>query len=132
MTTVTPELYAAVRQVHIALVTVSVATFALRGAGVLAGAAWPARKRLRVAVVLVDTALLTAGALLWVMSGLHPGRDTWLGIKLGLLVVYVLLGTWALKRARTGASRAAFYAAALACAATMVMVARTHRPPWAW
>jgi uncharacterized membrane protein SirB2 len=127
-----PGHYTVMRQAHIGLVTVSVATFALRGLGVLLGATWPSRRRLRVAVVVIDTALLAAGVLLWVMSGLHPARDTWLGVKMGLLVVYVLLGTWALKRARTGASRAAFYVAALACAAAMVTIARTHRPPWAW
>ncbi len=121
-----------VRHAHLALVAISLATFALRGLGVLAGAAWPMQAGLRRAVVAVDTALLVAGSLLWVMLGLNPARDTWFGVKLSLLVVYVLLGTWALRRGRTAASRAAFYVAALACAATMVAVALTHRPPWAW
>lgn len=124
--------YIAVRHAHVGLVTASLATFALRGLGVLLGAAWPLRAGLRVAVVAVDTALLVAGSLLWVMLGLNPARDTWLGVKLGLLVGYVLLGTWALRRGRTTASRAAAYVAALGCAATMVAVALLHRPPWAW
>ncbi len=124
--------HAVVRNAHLALVAVSLVAFALRGLGVLAGASWPTRAVLRVAVVVVDTALLVAGSLLWVMLGLNPARDTWFGVKLSLLVVYVLLGTWALRRGRTAASRAAFYVAALACAATMVAVALTHRPPWAW
>ena len=126
------EHYAAVRHAHLGLVTVSLVAFALRGVGVLLGAAWPLRIGVRITVIAVDSALLAAGSLLWVMSGLNPARDTWLGVKLGLLVVYVLLGTWALRRGRTEASRAAAYVAALACAATMVAVAITHRPPWAW
>jgi uncharacterized membrane protein SirB2 len=124
--------YAAIRQTHVGLVALSLGMFALRGLGVLLGAAWPLHAGPRVAVVVVDTALLIAGSLLWVMLRLNPGRDTWLGVKLGLLVVYVLLGTWALRRGRSTASRAAFYLAALACAATMVAVALAHRPPWAW
>ena len=52
----------------------------------------------------------------------------WLSVKLGLLVVYVVLGSLALKRARTPRARAAFYAAALATFAFMYFVARAHHP----
>lgn len=73
------EHHAVVRDMHVALVSLSLGMFALRGLGVLLGAAWPMRTGLRVAVIVVDTALLIAGSLLWVMLGLNPGRDTWLG-----------------------------------------------------
>ena len=117
-----------VRQAHLGLVAASLTLFALRGAGVLLGRRWPMATVLRIMVVLVDTALLSAGVLLWVMLGLSPARDTWLGVKLGLLVVYVLLGTWALKRARTPASRAGFLAAACVCAGAMLSVAWSRWP----
>jgi uncharacterized membrane protein SirB2 len=117
------EFYPHVKLVHVALVAASGTLFALRGAAVLAGQAWPLRPPLRLASVAIDTALLAAGAVLWSLLSLDPLRDAWLGAKLLLLVLYVALGTLALKRAR-----AAAYAAAIACLLFMVSVAVAHHP----
>jgi uncharacterized membrane protein SirB2 len=117
------ELYPHIKLAHMALVAASGALFALRGAAVLAGQAWPLRTPLRMASVAIDTALLVAGAALWSLLSLDPLRDAWLGMKLLLLVLYVVLGTLALKRAR-----AAAYAAAIACFLFMVSVAIAHHP----
>lgn len=122
------EAYPAVRSAHIALVTASGALFALRALAVLAGARWPLKPLPRFAAVGIDTALLAAGVTLWITLGLNPARDTWLGVKLALLVVYVGLGTMALRRARGTAARLAWTAAALGCFAVMVAVARAHHP----
>jgi uncharacterized membrane protein SirB2 len=117
------ELYPQVKLAHMALVASSGTLFALRGAAVLAGQAWPLRKPLRLASVAIDTALLAAGVALWSLLSLDPVRDAWLGVKLLLLVLYVVLGTLALKRARAPA-----YAAAIACFLFMVSVALAHHP----
>ena len=120
--------YSPVRSTHLVLVLASVTLFALRGAAVLAGRRWPLHLALRVGSVVIDTLLLTAGATLWWMLGLHPLREHWLGVKLGWLVAYVVLGSLALQRARTPAGRALAYGAALACAAMMVATAVAHHP----
>ena len=122
------EHYAMLKAAHVTLVACSGALFALRGAARFAGAGWPLRAGWRVSSVLIDTALLAAGGTLWAVLGLNPLRDTWLGTKLLLLVLYVALGTVALKRAQTAAGRAAATAAALATYAFMVSVALAHRP----
>ncbi len=119
----TVEFYPHIKLAHMALVAASGTLFALRGAAVLAGQAWPLRKTLRLASVTIDSALLAAGAVLWSLLSLDPLRDAWLGMKLLLLVLYVVLGTLALKRAR-----AAAYAAAVACFLFMVSVAVAHHP----
>jgi uncharacterized membrane protein SirB2 len=62
------------------------------------------------------------------MLGLNPARDTWLGAKLALLLAYIVLGTFALRRARTWRGKAGCYVAALACAALMVSIALAHHP----
>jgi uncharacterized membrane protein SirB2 len=67
--------------------------------------------------------LLAAGAALWSLLSLDPLRDAWLGMKLLLLVFYVVLGTLALKRASAPA-----YGAAIACFLFMVSVAIAHHP----
>jgi uncharacterized membrane protein SirB2 len=123
-----------IRQAHLALVVLSGTLFALRGAGVLASARWPLHKALRIGSVVIDTLLLTAGVTLWFLLQLNPMRETWLGAKLALLVMYIMLGTWALKRARTTAGRAAFFIAALTAFATMVSIGWTRHPlgMWRW
>jgi uncharacterized membrane protein SirB2 len=121
-----------IRQAHLALVVLSGLLFALRGAGVLAGARWPLHKALRVGSVVIDTLLLLAGATLWALLQLNPLREHWLGVKLVLLVLYIVLGSWALKRAGSTAARAAFFIAALTVFATMLSIGWTRHPLGLW
>ncbi|HET9821419.1 MAG TPA: SirB2 family protein, partial [Burkholderiaceae bacterium] len=96
-------------------------------------ARWPMRGAVRAAAVAIDTLLLVAGATLWALLRLDPlARDHWLAAKLGLLVVYVALGTLALRRARRPAQRLAFLAAALLVFGTMVSVALARHPLGLW
>jgi uncharacterized membrane protein SirB2 len=126
------EHYGALRHIHLAAVGLSLGLFAARGLGVLLRRPWPLRPAVRMASVLIDTVLLAAGVSLWIALQLNPwSRDTWLGLKLVLLLLYIALGSLALKRARTPAARAVFYGLALACAAYMVGVALAHHPA-AW
>jgi uncharacterized membrane protein SirB2 len=122
------------RQGHLALVVLSGTLFAVRGLGVLAGARWPLHKVLRVGSVVIDTLLLTAGVMLWSLLQLNPMREHWLGAKLVLLVLYIVLGSWALKRAQATSARAVFFVAALTVFATMVSIGWTRHPlgMWRW
>ena len=52
----------------------------------------------------------------------------WLTVKVLLLVVYIVLGSFALKRGRTPRVRAWCYAAALVVYLFIVSVARAHDP----
>ena len=52
----------------------------------------------------------------------------WLTVKLLLLVLYVVLGSVALKRGRTRRIRTAAFAAALLTVGFLVTVARAHHP----
>ena len=117
---------------HIALVTISVGLFAARGLGVLAGQTWPMQPLWCRASMLIDTALLAAGGILWAMLQLNPLHDTWLGAKLVLLVVYIGLGTLALKRAPSRAAKAVCFLAALGCVGTMAAIAVRHNPLAGW
>jgi len=122
------DYYLPARQVHLGAVTLSLALFAARGLAVLRARPWPMRRAWRVTSVAIDTVLLGAGATLWAMLGLNPAHDRWLGAKLVLLLVYIVLGSLALKRAPTWHAKALCYAAALACVAWMVSIAIAHHP----
>src|SRR3954453_5840133 len=120
------EFYGEIKWVHIAAVICSGTLFALRGAGVLAGARWPLWAPLRYLTYAIDTVLLTAALMLVTILHQYPFVNAWLTVKVLLLVVYIVLGSLALKRARTRAARAGFYAAALAVFLFIVSVARAH------
>lgn len=120
--------YVALRHAHVGFVTASGSLFALRALAHLAGARWPLSRAARVASWIVDTALLGAGIMLWTALRIHPWEQSWLGVKLLLLLVYIGLGTMALRRARTPASRLGWTLAALGCFGFMVSVALTHDP----
>lgn len=113
---------------HIGLVGSSAALFLIRGIGVFSGRAWPMGKACRRLSVAIDTLLLLAGVTLWWLLQLNPVRDHWLGVKLVLLLVYIALGSMALKRAPSLRAKMAFFAAALLCLAFMASIAIAHHP----
>lgn len=76
----------------------------------------------------IDTALLVAGVMLWAVLSLNPSSSPWLGAKLMLLVLYIVLGSLALKRARSLEVRAASYVAAVVVYLFMVSVALARHP----
>jgi uncharacterized membrane protein SirB2 len=127
-----PELVAAIYPwllpLHITLVTLSVALFALRGLGVLAGQAWPMAGWARGLAPVIDSLLLLAGGTLWWLLQLNPTRDHWLLAKLVLLIVYIAVGTLALRRAPTRTAKALCFALALAVVGFMVGIALAHHP----
>ena len=122
------EFYPQIKWVHILAVIASGSCFALRGAGVLAGARWPMWAPLRYLTYTVDTVLLTAALMLATILHQYPFVHGWLTAKVCLLVVYIVLGSLALKRARTRRAQAWFYAAALVVFLLIVSIARAHHP----
>lgn len=122
----TTDIHAVARLTHVALVFASGGLFVVRGSAVLAGAGWAMAKPLRLSSYAIDTALLGAGLALLAMLELSPLAVPWLGVKLGLLPIYIVLGSMALKRARS--ARILWFAAAVLCYTFMISVARTRDP----
>ncbi len=126
-----PWLYPTLLRTHMLLVSLSLALFTTRGLGALLRQNWLMRRGVRMGSVTIDFLLLAAGASLWALMEHNPLHETWLASKLALLLVYVVLGSFALKRARSTGARLACLIGALLCAAAMVMIART-RDPLGW
>ncbi|NML13565.1 SirB2 family protein [Azohydromonas caseinilytica] len=122
------EHYFALKHAHMGFVYLSGSLFAVRGLGALAGARWAMLKPLRIASVLIDTLLVTAALLVLAALQFQPLGASWLWVKLALLPVYVALGTFALKRARSTGQRALYWLLALAVFGFMISVARAHHP----
>ena len=129
------EFYPQIRFVHILAISLSGSLFALRGLGMLAGARWPQAFVVRYLSYSIDTVLLTAALMLVTILPSAVFANGWLTVKLVLVVVYVVLGVFALRRGRSRSIRAACYFAALLVFATIVGIARMHHPlgwllPW--
>jgi uncharacterized membrane protein SirB2 len=121
--------YPALLHTHRALVGVSVLLFVARAAGVALLLAWPMKPAVRWASVLVDTTLMGAGVTLWALMQHNPRHEPWLAWKLLFLLVYIVLGSYGLKRGATRASRAGFSVLALLVVSQMYGMAR-WRDPW--
>jgi len=122
------EFYSQIKWVHIAAVIASGALFLLRGIAVQVGARWAMAAPLRYLSYAVDTTLLTAALMLVTILPGAMFANGWLTMKLCLLVVYVVLGTFALRRGRTPRTRLICFIAALAVYAFIVSVAIEHHP----
>jgi uncharacterized membrane protein SirB2 len=120
--------YLPLKQAHVGLVLTSGGLFAVRGAILLAGHSWAMAWPLRMISYGIDTALLAAGVTLWAGLSLNPAASPWLGTKLALLLLYIVLGSLALKRARSKAARWASSVGALLVYLFMVSVALAHQP----
>ena len=122
------ELYPLARATHISLVLTSGALFVARGVAVLLGAHWAMVPAVRRLSYTIDTALLGAALLLLAILDLNPFAVPWLATKIVLLLLYIVLGSLALKRAPTAGLRMLSLAAALLCFGFMLAVAITHHP----
>src|SRR5512147_2460719 len=122
------EFYPQIKFVHVLCVVLSGSLFAVRGGMMLAGSRFTNHALLRYAAVAIDTTLLTAALMLVSILHQYPFVQAWLTVKVVLLIVYIELGVFALRRGRTRRVRAACFAAAIAVFLFMISVAWTHNP----
>ncbi len=131
----TPDIawaYPLLLKTHLGLVVTSVGLFTVRALAALQGQGWPLRQGWRRASEVIDSALLAAGASLWWLLQLNPLHTPWLGLKLGLLLVYIALGTMAMRSTASTPARALFLLAALLCVAFMASIALARHPLGWW
>ena len=122
------EFYLDIRGIHIGAVIVSGSLFLIRAIGHnLLGSKWPMASALRFLVWTVDTILLTAALMLMTIVQQFPFVDSWLTVKVLLLVAYIVIGWWAF-RAERKPVRIACSVGALAVFGFIITVARTHNP----
>lgn len=122
------ELYAQIKAVHIAAVVASGLLFLVRGAAVQFDSTWAMAAPVRYLSYTIDTVLLTAALMLATIVHQYPLVNGWLTAKVLLLVCYIVLGSFALKRGRTRAVRTTCWVAALLVYLFIVSIARAHHP----
>jgi uncharacterized membrane protein SirB2 len=122
------EFYPQIKLIHIGAVALSGSLFGLRGLMMLARSRLTHHPALRYLSYAIDTTLLVAALMLVAILHQYPFVQGWLTMKVALLVVYIVLGTLALKRGRTRTVRATCYFAAIVVYLFILSVALTHNP----
>ena len=120
--------YLQLRHAHITFAILSVAIFTVRGLLMLASSRHVNSPWLKYTSYTIDTLLLTAALMLTTAIHQYPFQAGWLTMKVALLVVYVVLGSIALKRGRTRTTRVVALVAAWLTIGFLFTVARAHHP----
>ncbi len=123
------EFYPQIKLVHVTAVFSSGGLFLMRGLMVQAGHQdWALSVTLRYLSYSIDTVLLTSALMLLTILPGATYANGWLAAKVTLLPAYVVLGSFALKRAGTQRRRLRYFAAALLTYGFMLTIAWTHHP----
>lgn len=118
--------YLILKHAHMGMAYLSILLFAARG-GMMLGerhallASWP----VRILPHVIDSLLLALAVTLVVMGGWPVLHSPWILAKIVGLLLYIVLGTVALKRGKTRQIRAVALSLALIVAGYIVLVAKT-------
>ena len=120
--------YFAFKWVHVGAAATTYTLFFLRGIWMIADSPLLRERWVRIVPHLVDTVLLASAIAMAVMIRQYPFVSGWVSAKVIALVIYILLGTVALKRGRTKGQRVAAWFAAQGVFFYIVAVAYTRNP----
>ncbi len=115
--------YATLLKIHLATVALSLALFVLRGVWRMLDSPMLGKQWVKIVPHLNDTLLLAAAIGMLVVAGLNPLEHGWLMAKIIGLIVYIALGTLAIKRGETPRTRILAFVGALAVFGYIAMVA---------
>ncbi|MEZ5505217.1 MAG: SirB2 family protein [Gammaproteobacteria bacterium] len=113
---------------HMLFAAISGLFFLVRGAWMLMDSDMLQKKWVKIVPHVVDTLLLVCAIALCVILSQYPFVESWLTVKVVMLVAYIGLGMVALKRGKTKAIRTVAFFAALASFLFMASVAISHHP----
>ena len=118
--------YMTVKHIHMGCAALSGSFFLLRGVWMLRASSMLQQRWVRIAPHLIDTMLLASALVMVFLSRQYPFAMPWLGAKVVALVLYIVLGTIALKRGPTLKIRTLAFAGALMVFVYIVCVAVTR------
>ncbi len=120
--------YNLLKQLHLATIAITLALFILRGFWMMTYSPRLQARWVRIVPHINDTVLLASGISLSILIQQYPLAHSWLTAKFIALILYIALGTLALKRGKSQGQRITAWIAALLVFGYMVAVAITHTP----
>ena len=118
-----------IKQIHIASALISLAGFVVRGIWMIRSSELLQRRWVRISPHIVDTILLLSGIVMVVQLHIYSTQPGWLSAKIIALLVYIVLGSIALKRGKTQAQRTIAWVASLSVFAYILWIA-VYREIW--
>ena len=116
------------KSLHISCAALSYTLFLLRGIWHLHDSPILRQRWVRIAPHLIDTVLLASAIALACSIGQYPFVDSWLTAKVMALLLYIVLGSVALKYAKALTPRVLAWLTAQAVFGYIVLVAINHNP----
>jgi uncharacterized membrane protein SirB2 len=120
--------YLIVKSLHVLCAALTAASFTTRGIWMWRESPLLQRRWVRVVPHVVDTVLLGSAVALVLITHQYPGPAAWLNAKIAGLILYIVLGSVALRRGRSMRVRRSAFVAALCVLAYIAVVARTRQP----
>lgn len=121
-------MYSALKHLHLTAIALSFSLFLLRGWWMATDSSQLQKRWVRIVPHVIDTVLLASAIGLTLILSQYPFVNSWLTAKVIGLVVYILLGSIALKYGSTKRIRLLAWLAAAAVFAYIVSVALSHSP----
>ncbi|CAK0739483.1 SirB2 family protein [Gammaproteobacteria bacterium] len=122
-------MYTLFKYLHILTVNITISLFVVRGYWMIINSPQLTRRWVRVTPHINDTLLLTAALTMTYLSGWHLFTQSWLIAKLLALLVYIILGSIAIRPGRPKLVRIIAWLCALVVFGYIVLVAIT-KDPW--
>jgi len=117
--------YLALKHLHTTAAVISIVFFIVRAWWSVSGSTLLQGRFVRIAPHVVDTVLLVCGLFLAATIGFH---QPWIAAKIIGLILYIIVGTIAIKRGKTPASRGVAAIVAVVIFIYIVGVAITKQP----
>lgn len=119
-------MYSLLKVLHISTAIATISGFVLRAFWMMKGSVLLHHKLTRILPHVIDTIFLLSGIAMLYQLSLNPFTQLWLIAKFVGLIVYIVLGTIAIKRGSTPQIRVLAAVAAVAVFAYIAGVAGTH------
>ena len=121
-------MYMMAKHLHMTAIGLSILLFVFRFIWSQFDASVLSKKWVKILPHIVDTVLLASAIWLCVILSQYPFVNAWLTFKVVGVVLYIVFGLFALKKAKTTMGKWSFFVAALAVLMATAMVAVTKQP----
>ena len=119
-----------IKLIHMSTAFISISLFLLRGLWVYRGSTMMNKKWVKIVPHINDTILLITAAILTFTTQQYPFIDSWLTAKFTALIIYIIFGMFALKRAKELKNKVIFFVLSLLMFGYIVGVALTRTAGW--
>jgi len=121
-------MYMMAKHLHLTAVGLSILFFVFRFIWSQFDASALSKKWVKILPHIIDTVLLASAIWLCIILSQYPFVNAWLTFKVIGVVLYIVFGLFALKKAKTTLGKWSFFVAALGVLMATAMVAVTKQP----